>query len=252
MMWKGVFAVGKYTAIESFRDRVFYVLFACFLLAVPLSKFITEMVVVEKKMAFASSLSAILYFISAFIPLVLVPVLVNRETVGNVVLVVRSKPVKAWEYLLGKLSGFLIVIAFVVCLIFVILTAFKAGNLTGRVLYCLGMFMEHAITTCSALLFSVGSTSLVSSILLTGMFFFVAHSTYEFAKMAVIVDKPLLTVCVKVLYYVFPSYDFYDFSRTLVYGDSPIVRLPFLVGYTVLYCVLLFVLAKIRFERKEF
>jgi len=53
MMWKGVFAVGKYTAIESFRDRVFYVLFACFLLAVPLSKFITEMVVVEKKMAFA-------------------------------------------------------------------------------------------------------------------------------------------------------------------------------------------------------
>jgi ABC-type transport system involved in multi-copper enzyme maturation permease subunit len=249
---KKTLSISKFTLLESIRDKFFLVVVLLFVVSIGFSFFSVNLVAVEQDKAFASILSSMLYFSSASIPLIFVPVLIRRELESNLMMVIKSKPVKGFQYVLGRIAGIGILLMFVCAVEFLLIKLLCKVSTKGALLYSFGTYLEHLLTAEAGFLFSVSLNSLASSITMTFMFFFIAHNTYEFAKMAVLINKPVLTYLAKGIYYIFPSYDLFDFSRTLVYGDLPTVKIPFLLGYFATYLVALWCLCVISFEKKEF
>jgi ABC-type transport system involved in multi-copper enzyme maturation permease subunit len=255
---KRVGVVALNTFREAVRDRVLYnlVFFALLLMAAAIivgqiSIGIEESVIVSLGL---SAISVIGLLISVFIGVALV----SKEMDKRTLYALLAKPVRRWEFLLGKFGGLLLTLAvntaaMAVGLLLVMLylkhTLVRSDAVVLVAVYFI--WLKLALIVALALLFSCFTTPLLA-ILYTAGLYIVGLYVQELRNLPIEVMSPAMAAITKWLSYLLPNFENFDVMAMAAHG-RPVPRTLILQNtvYTGVYCTIVLVAAAVVFSRRN-
>lgn len=254
---------------ESVRDRVFYTLVVFAVLLIATSYLLGQLtagqeVKIIKDLGLAAT-SIIGLFIAIFIGIGLMSKEVERRSIYNLL----SKPVRRRQVVIGKYAGLVLTlfvnVSVMTLALYGVLAYFsytadpsvKAGweapALDPRLLVATGLiFVELAVVTAIALVFSTFSSPLLAAAL-TFAFFIVGHFNTDLKHFDLIVASKPAASLARGLYYLLPNLTLFDVKAEVVHGYhvAPMAVVSAL-GYATIYITILVTTAAFVFERRDF
>jgi ABC-type transport system involved in multi-copper enzyme maturation permease subunit len=243
---------------EAVRDRVLYnlVLFALLMIGAAIlvggvSIGIVQLVIINLGL---SSISIFGLVMAIFIGVGLVYKEIEKRTLYSLL----AKPIRRWQFLVGKYAGLLLTL--------VVNTAFMTLGLAAAFFYVGGhieradlsiliaiyfILLELAMVTALAMFFSCFSSPMLSTlytlaIYLTGVFANDIHGIGEFTK------SPAVLTVTRAIYYLVPNFHNFNAIATAAHGDP----IPFALIwqnslYAALYILLLLIASSAVFSRRN-
>jgi ABC-type transport system involved in multi-copper enzyme maturation permease subunit len=254
---------------ESVRDKVLYnlVLFAIMLMAISflLGQLTAGQDIKIIKDLGLAAMSIFGLFIAVFIGIGLVSKEVERRSIYSIL----SKPIRRQEFILGKYLGLvltlLVNIAIMTAAYYAVLgyMAWSAGGwfmpgweapaVDPRLLKAVAMiFLQLAIVTALALLFSTFSSPMLAAALTFGLYI-VGHFNADLKNFETVVTAPPVVWLARALYYVLPNLAPLDVKTQVVHALP--VATTYLVWntlYAMVYIAILLVGATMIFMRRDF
>jgi Cu-processing system permease protein len=251
-------AVALNTFREAVRDRVLYnlVFFALLMMAAAvavgqISIGIEQTVIVSLGL---SAISVIGLLISIFIGVALV----SKEMDKRTLYALLAKPVRRWEFLLGKFGGLVLTLA--------VNTAAMAGGLLLVMLYVKHslergdaavlvavyfIWLKLALVVALALLFSCFTTSLLAILFTVGLYI-VGLYVQELRNLPVEVMTPAMATLTRWLSYLLPNFENFNVMAMAAHGRAvPGALILQNTLYTVIYCTIVLTAAAAVFSRRN-
>ncbi len=255
---KRVGIVALNTFREAVRDRVLYnlVFFALLMMLAAvvvgqISIGIEESVIVSLGL---SAISVIGLLISVFIGVALV----SKEMEKRTLYALLAKPVRRWEFLLGKFGGLVLTLA--------VNTAAMAAGLFLVMLYVKHslqredavvlvavyfIWLKLALIVALALMFSCFTTPLLA-ILFTAGLYIVGLYVQELRNLPVDVMSPAMAAFTKWLSYLLPNFENFNVMAMAAHGRAvPGTLILQNTLYAVIYCAIVLTGAAAVFSRKN-
>jgi Cu-processing system permease protein len=252
----GVVALNTFR--EAVRDRVLYnlVFFALLMMAAAvavgqISIGIEETVIVSLGL---SAISVIGLLISIFIGVALV----SKEMDKRTLYALLAKPVRRWEFLLGKFGGLVLTLA--------VNTAAMAAGLLLVMLYVKHslergetavlvavyfIWLKLALVVALALLFSCFTTPLLAILFTVGLYI-VGLYVQELRNLPVEVMSPPMAAFTKWLSYLLPNFENYNVMAMAAHGRAvPGALILQNTLYTIIYCAIVLTAAAAVFSRRN-
>ncbi len=209
---------------DALHRKVFYAILAftvVLILFTPLLPSAEVGVQVDLMREAALGLTSIMAFLLAVIlGSTIIPGELGRRTLYNTL----SKPVRRWQYYLGKYVGIVLIVAVSLALTFVVLVLFiliKFGIFNpGIAKALLAILFEALILTSVAMLASVYFSPVIC-ILLTGLFYVICHVKGDFLYrgMTEAGQNPAVKVVSGVFYYLLPNLERFNINETIAHGE---------------------------------
>lgn len=252
-----VFSIARNTFREAVRDRVLYNLVLFVLLITASAIFLGELTGGQEARTIVNlGLGAMLLF-GAFISIFVGVSLVSKEIEKRTVFAIFSKPVGRGEFIVGKYLG--------LCLTLLVNVLVMGIGVSLALLYVGGanlvvsiwaaiflIFLELAILTAVAILFSSFSSPALSA-LLTFFVFIIGHFSASLRDFAENIGSTATKLFFNFLYYVLPNLSFYNFTTNASHGDVlPVSTLGGAILYAIIYIVILLAAAVLIFSRRNF
>jgi len=252
---KNIWTIAKTTFALEIRDRILIgiLIFAFGYLAVTL--FLADLVLKELPMVKSFGLTGI-YFVNAITALFLGTTSFFKDIDRKVVYFIFSKPVSRAQFLLGKFFGLclvLLVTSAILGIAYLGLIAYEGGGFDGLGMLAIAMqFLEMALFLAFAIFASTFSSSLLS-IVYTSAIFFLGHVVSQLIQDAKVVGiTGIKLFLVQVLYYIFPNLEKFDIRNIAVHNViAPAASFGFAFLYAAIYAILLLSLAIWIFNKKE-
>ena len=253
-----VLIVARNTFREAVRDRVLYnlLLFALLMIASAvvvgqISMAIESIVMVSMGL---SAISLIGLLIAVFTGVGLVSKEIDKRTLHAVL----AKPLRRWEFLLGKFSGLVLTLAvntsamgagLFLAMLFVKHTIVRADAVVLVAVYFI--LLKLALVVALAMLFSCFTSPLLAILFTTGLYvagLFVA----QMQQLQSTQLNPQFQKLFSVLAYVLPNFGNYDVMGAAAHGRSIAASLIAQTTlYTLVYCTLVLSIAAVIFSRKD-
>jgi ABC-type transport system involved in multi-copper enzyme maturation permease subunit len=252
----GVVALNTFR--EAVRDRVLYnlvffalVMIAASILVGQVSIGIEEMVIVTLGL---SAISVIGLLIAVFIGVGLV----SKEMDKRTLYALLAKPVRRWEFLLGKFGGLVLTLTVntlaMAAGLFLALKLVKSGAdiLEASVLVAVYFIvLKLALVVALALLFSCFTTPLLSILYTAGLYiaglFVTEMRNYQSETMS----RALQTL-LRWLSYLLPNFENFDVMAAAAHGRViPRALIVQNTAYAVVYCAVLLAVAAVIFTRRN-
>jgi len=237
------------------RDKILYAIVAFGIFYIVLTLFFSQLTLGELQMTKSFGLAGI-YFFNAIIALFLGTTSFYKDVDRKVVYFLFSKPVTRAQFLLGKFFG--------LCLVLLVASAMLGLVYFGIVLYEHGgfdfvgllaifmQFLEMALFIAFAIFVSTFSSSLVS-IVFTSAVFFIGH-----VVSALLTDAKAIGLggiqyrLVQLIYYVVPNLEKFDIRDLAIHSvPMPLASFGLALAYAAAYITLLLGGAIWIFDRKE-
>jgi len=251
-------AVALNTFREAVRDRVLYnlVFFALLMMAAAvavgqISIGIEQTVIVSLGL---SAISVIGLLISIFIGVALV----SKEMDKRTLYALLAKPVRRWEFLLGKFGGLVLTLA--------VNTAAMAAGLLLVMLYVKHslergdaavlvavyfIWLKLALVVALALLFSCFTTPLLAILFTVGLYI-VGLYVQELRNLPVEVMTPVMAALTRWLSYLLPNFENFNVMALAAHGRAvPGALILQNTLYTVIYCTIVLTAAAAVFSRRN-
>jgi Cu-processing system permease protein len=251
-------AVALNTFREAVRDRVLYnlVFFALLMMAAAvavgqISIGIEQTVIVSLGL---SAISVIGLLISIFIGVALV----SKEMDKRTLYALLAKPVRRWEFLLGKFGGLVLTLA--------VNTAAMAAGLLLVMLYVKHslergdaavlvavyfIWLKLALVVALALLFSCFTTPLLAILFTVGLYI-VGLYVQELRDLPVEVMTPAMAALTRWLSYLLPNFENFNVMALAAHGRAvPGALILQNTLYTVIYCTMVLTAAAAVFSRRN-
>ena len=243
---------------EAVRDRVLYNLIFFALLMIAAAVLVGQISIgIERLVIVNLGLTAISVFglmMAVFIGVGLVYKEIDKFTLYALL----SKPIRRWEFLVGKYAGLLLTLTVNTALmtlglaaaLFYVTRAFPRSDFQVLVAVYF-ILLKLALVTALALLFSCFSTPLLStlftlSVYLTGLF---AQDIRTFGAMT---ENPLLERLTVVLYYLLPNFGNFNAIAAAAHGRPIPMSLVLLnTGYAALYISVTLLAASAIFSNRN-
>ncbi len=252
---KNIWIIAKNTLKLEVRDKILYGIIIFALLYVLFELFLADLVLKELPMVKSFGLTGI-YFFNAIIALFLGTTSFFKDVDRKVVYFLLSKPVSRAEFLLGKFLG--------LCMVLLLTTAILGAAYLGLVAYehggfdtlgLLAIFMQYlemALFIAFALFVSTFSSSLLS-IVYTSAVFFLGHVVSSLLNDARQIGVTGIKYhLVQVLYYVFPNLEKFDARNLAIHNiATPALSFAIAFAYAAAYITLLLGAAIWIFNKKE-
>jgi ABC-type transport system involved in multi-copper enzyme maturation permease subunit len=254
-----VAVVARNTFREAVRDRVLYnlvffalVMIAAAILVGQVSIDIEQTVIVTLGL---SAISVIGLLIAVFIGVGLV----SKEMDKRTLYALLAKPVRRWEFLLGKFGGLVLTLgvntAAMAAGLFLALALVRQSmeqHVAGAVLVAVYfILLKLALVVALALLFSCYTTPLLSILCTAGLYisglFVVEMRTYRSDTMA-----PAVQAMLRWLSYVLPNFENFDVMASAAHGRAiPRGLIVENTAYAALYCAIVLTAAAVIFTRRN-
>lgn len=252
---RAVRAIAANTFREALRDRVLY-LFVGFAVVMVLSTRLFGMLTVgdEAKIIKDIGLASLQCF-SMLIAVMMSMILISREVDNRTVFNILAKPVRRWQFILGKYFGLVAIVAANILLItsvLILVVLIVAGELDLMLLFAAGMtLLEMLVLAAFATLFAVLTRPILGS-LMTLAVFIVGHMSADLWLLARHLPGAPARAGVAVVYYLLPNLERFNF-RTEVVHDLPIpgMAVAWAVIYTAAFVTAVLYLATLRFRGKD-
>jgi len=254
---KRIFTIARNTFREAIRDRVLYNLVLFVLLITAAAIFLGELTAGQEARTIVNfGLNAILLF-GVFIAIFVGVGLVSKEIEKRTVFAIFSKPVGRGEFIVGKYLGLCLTISINVLIMGVgvslALLYVGGGNLAFSIWAAIFLiFLELAILTAVAILFSSFSSPALSA-LLTFFIFIIGNFSASLREFAENLGSNSAKLFFSFLYYFLPNLSFYSFTTNAARGDVPPASM--ILGatlYAVVYISILLAATILIFSRRNF
>ena len=249
--------IARNTFREAVRDRVLYNLVLFVLLITGGAIFLGELTAgQEARTIIDLGLGAMVAF-GAFISIFVGVSLVSKEIERRTVFVIFSKPIGRGEFIVGKYLG--------LCLTLLVNVLIMGIGVSLAILYVGGgnlavsiwgaiflVYLELAILTAVAILFSSFSTPALSA-LLTFFVFIIGNFTQSLRDFAANLGSRFTLFFFDALYHLLPNFSYFSFRTNAAHGDIPPLNLlggAFL--YAIIYIVILLTITILIFSRRNF
>ena len=255
-MVERVSGVALNTFRESIRDKVLVTLVVFAVLVMASARVIQPLALGEEaKVIKDLGLSAITLF-CVLISVLMGGRIVYKEVEKRTIYIMLAKPVRRWEFILGKYLGLMavLVVSLVVmtAAFYVILLILGIGAPLYLLLAVLMTLFELAILTAVAVLFSTFSTPITGAVF-TFAVYFVGSLTRDLKLLAAMSPSVVVKVVSQFLYYVLPNLSNFNIRAEVVYGVAIDPDALLLSGlYALVYTATLLLISAAVFNRKEF
>ena len=242
---------------EAVRDRVLYnlVFFALLMMAAAIavgqiSVGIEQTVIVSLGL---SAISVIGLLISIFIGVALV----SKEMDKRTLYALLAKPVRRWEFLLGKFAGLVLTLAvntaaMALGLLLVMIYMKHSLERSDAVVLVAVYFilLKLALIVALALLFSCFTTPLLAILFTVGLYI-VGLYVQELRNLPVEVMSPAMSAFTKWLSYLLPNFENFNVMAMAAHGRAvPGALILQNTLYTVVYCTIVLTAAAVVFSRR--
>jgi Cu-processing system permease protein len=243
---------------EAVRDRVLYNLVFFALLMMAAAVVVGQISIgIEQSVIVSLGLSAI-SVIGLLISVFLGVALVSKEMEKRTLYALLAKPVRRWEFLLGKFGGLLLTLAvntaaMALGLLLVMLYVKHSLERSDAVVLVAVYFiwLKLALIVALALLFSCYTTPLLA-ILFTAGLYIVGLYVQELRNLPVNVMSPAMTQFTKWLSYLLPNFENFNVMAMAAHGRAvPGALILQNTVYTVIYCTIVLAGAAVVFSRKN-
>lgn len=243
------------TLREALRDKILY-LFLGFAVALLVSSKIFGILTVgdQSKIIMDMGLAGIQFFLM-LVAVMMSVLLISREIDSRTVYYVLAKPLRRWQFLLGKYVGLLATVLInlvLMSVILVVLVRIYGGDLDLRLFIATGMIgVEMALLVAFATLFSVLTKPILGSVFTLAVFV-VGHVSQDLWLLTRHLPGSLGRTLVSVLYYVVPNLERFNFKTEVVHQLAiPPTAVGFALVYGVAFTAVVLLLACLRFEGKD-
>ena len=254
---------------ESVRDKVLYNLVAFAVLLMGASYLIGQLTAAQdvkiiKDLGLAAT-SIFGLFIAIFVGINLVSKEIDRRSIYALF----AKPIRRWEFVVGKYAGLLLtllanvtIMTFALYVVLFVLArgvpsnvqrAWDAPAMDPALLKAIGLiYVDLAVVTAVALFFSSYSSPLLSAVFTLGVYA-VGQFTADLKRFDQIIDSPVAVGIARVCYYVLPDFSRFDVKLAVVHG-MPVTGayVATTVLYGVAYIAALLCGASVIFSRRDF
>jgi ABC-type transport system involved in multi-copper enzyme maturation permease subunit len=252
---KNIWAIAKNTLKLETRDKIWIALVVFGVAYVAIMLFLSDLVLKELPMVKAFALLGI-YFFNAVIALFLGTTSFYRDVERKTVYFILAKPVSRAQFLLGKFFGLCLVIlltSMVLAVAYLAVIALAGGGFDALgILAVLMQFLEMALFLAFAIFVSTFSSSLLS-IIYTSAVFFLGHVVSALVDDAHKIGlSGVRLIFVNILYYVFPNLEKFNVRDIAVHNvAAPWASFGFAFAYAAAYIILLLFVSVWVFEKKE-
>jgi ABC-type transport system involved in multi-copper enzyme maturation permease subunit len=243
------------TLREALRDRILYLFLGFSVLLLASSKVFGILTVGDQgKIIKDMGLAGIQFFLM-LIAVMMSVLLVSREIDSRTVYYILAKPVRRWQFLLGKYAGLLATVGLNLILMTVVLVFFVwlyGGGLDLRLVLATGMIgAEMAVLVAFAMLFAVVTKPILGSVF-TLAIFVVGHVSQDLWLLTRHLPGSVGRTMATVLYYAVPNLERFNFKTEVVHQlPIPAAAIGWALVYGAFFTALVLVLACLRFERKD-
>jgi len=243
---------------EAVRDRVLYnlVFFALLMMVAAIavgqiSIGIEQIVIVSLGL---SAISVIGLLISVFLGVALV----SKEMDKRTLYALLAKPVRRWEFLLGKFGGLVLTLAVntmamalgLLLAILYVKHSLERSDATVLVAVYF-ILLKLALIVALALLFSCFTTPLLA-ILFTAGLYIVGLYVQELRNLPLELLSPAMTAFTKWLSYLLPNFENFNVMALAAHGRAvPGALILQNTLYTVVYCTIVLAIASVVFSRRN-
>lgn len=252
---RNIWVIAKSTLKLEIRDKILYGLIVFGILYVFLTLFMADLVLKELPMVKSFGLTGI-YFFNALVALFLGTTSFFKDIDRKVAYFIISKPVSRAQFLLGKFLG--------LCMVLFLTSAILGAAYIGLILYehggfdTLGLlaiamqYLEMALFIAFAIFVSTFSSSLLS-IVYTSAVFFLGHVVSQLVSDAQQIGLGGIRLfLVKVLYYIFPNLEKFDARNLAIHAvGMPFAEFGLALAYAAVYITVLLFAAIWIFDKKE-
>ncbi len=249
-------AIAGNTFREAVRDKILYSLLFFALVMIASSVLVAELTIGEfLKIVEDVGLGSISIFgmlIAVFVGIQLVTREIDRKTVYTVL----SKPVRRWEFIVGKFLGLgltLLVELGIMTLGLIGLVAVVGGRFAPELAGAVGLiYLELLFLTAFSILFSSFSTPALSA-LFTLSIYVIGHMSNDLYRFGQKAETEWIREGSRVLYYVLPNLEYFNIKNQVVHHVAlPPGQVGYAVVYGVVYTALVLFAAVVIFERRDF
>jgi Cu-processing system permease protein len=252
----GVVALNTFR--EAVRDRVLYNLVFFALLMMAAAVLVGQISIdIEDTVIVSLGLSAI-SLIGLLIAIFLGVALVSKEMDKRTLYALLAKPVRRWEFLLGKFGGLVLTLAvntaamalgLLLVMLYVKHTLERSDAVVLVAVYFI--LLKLALVVALALLFSCFTTPLLAILFTVGLYV-VGLYVQELRNMPVEVLSPPMAAFTKWLSYLLPNFENYNVMALAAHGRPvPGVLIEQNTLYTVVYCTIVLMAAAAVFSRRN-
>jgi ABC-type transport system involved in multi-copper enzyme maturation permease subunit len=252
-------AIGLNTFREAVRDRVLYNLVFFALLMMGAAVLVGQISIgIEEIVIVSLGLSAI-SFIGLLMAVFIGVGLVSKEMDKRTIYALLAKPVRRWEFLLGKFAGLVFTLAvntlamsagLLLALVYVKRTLERPDGAVLIAIYFI--LLKLAIVVALALLFSCSTTSLLSILYCAG--FYVAGSfVQQMRALRADLAGPVAAAIMRWLSYLLPNFENFNVTGLVAHGERiPGALILQNTLYAALYCAVVLAAAAAIFSRRNF
>ena len=252
---RAIRVIAANTFREALRDKILYLFLGFAILLLASSKLFGILTVGEQSKIIKDMGLAGIQFFLMLIAVMMSVLLISREIDSRTVYYILAKPVKRWQFLLGKYFGVLttvVVNLFLMTAMLVLFVWLYGGGFDPGLFLATGMIgVEMAVLVAFATLFSVLTKPILGTVFTLAVFV-VGHVSQDLWMLTRHLPGSIGRTLVSVLYYVVPNLERFNFKTEVVHQlPIPAAAVGWAVVYGIVFTALVLVLACLRFQGKD-
>lgn len=261
--WRAIWAITRGTFKDTWRQRIILVLLVFGMAVLPASLIFSWLSAGEEiKFVIDTGLGTILLFgllMGIFMAASMIPLEIEHRTIFTIL----SKPVRRFEFVLGKFLGIaltLLVNIFLMGVVFLLIYAVKQvmlnappfQNFVTLIQALFLLYLQVMLITTIALTVSTVA-SLWFNIIFSFFVYFVGNMSEVIHHISTHTQVNALRLLMGVFNAIVPHFENFDLRQKLLLGDPvPWGYVAQVVGYTAQYVVVMFLIAYLLFNEREF
>ncbi len=250
-----VTTIAANTFREAMRDRILYLFLGFAIVLLAGSKLFGMLTVGDESKVILDLGLAGLQFFSMLIAVMMSVTLISREIESRTVFVILAKPVRRWQFLLGKYLGLVATVAFNLALMTAILLAvlavYRYGLRPGVLLAAAMTLLEMLLVAAFATLFAVLTRPIMGSVLTLGVFL-VGHVSQDLWLLTRHLPGAATRTVVAVVYHLVPNLQRFNFKSEVVHGlEVPAAAVGWAVAYGLAFTAVVLLLACLQLGRRD-
>jgi len=251
-----ILVIARHTFKEAVRDRILYLLLFFSALSIVLARVLAVLTVGDRVKVVKDVGLASIGFFGALMAILIGTGLVYKEIEKRTIFTLISKPIRRFEFLLGKYLGLIWTLAVMIAamtVIYLIVVFLHTFTIEFRmVLAVLFIFLELILITAVAILFSSFSTPILSSLFALS-FYLIGHFSWSLETLIKKTPPGTRRTLLRGLYAILPDLENFNI-KTEVVQNLPLPAGLWLgaIGYSAVYTAFVLVLAVWIFRRRDF
>lgn len=251
-----IWALAKNTYREAIRDKLLYNLLLFAGLMIASSILLAGLHIGDDDRIYRDVGLSTIAFFGVLVAIFVGIGLVYREISQRTVYSILAKPVRRWEFIVGKYFGLLTLLALEVALMaacFLGLLHFKGGQVDTGLLWGIAfIFAELALITAVAMFFTSFTTPYLAA-MFTVALWMVGHLLVDLRAFGAKSEMGAVKAITEALYWSLPNLDRLDLKADAAAGNAiDMARVGTSALYALLYSAGLLIASMLLFQRRDF